>query len=155
MAMRAMISKFSRLIRGRRGVQTARKSSKRVEPATESEFIEVLHAQPQTRERGGQLQSFQEAEEAECATRARVARDLIVPRAQTLTFLPDPEEYLDPEEGDAIAGGLIVPRQETMIYIPDAEEYLDREEIDALRGRVEFDDDATGTHDMSGDEVDD
>eukprot|EP00928_Gymnodinium_smaydae_P085590 TRINITY_DN6910_c0_g2_i1.p1 TRINITY_DN6910_c0_g2~~TRINITY_DN6910_c0_g2_i1.p1 ORF type:complete len:135 (-),score=28.67 TRINITY_DN6910_c0_g2_i1:519-923(-) len=134
MAMRAMIGKLSRLIRGRRGVRASRKSTKRVEPALKSEFTEILYVEPPMWERGGQLQPCQEAEEAEPATRARVAGDLMMPRVQSLMYLPDLEEYVDPEEVDAMAGGLIMPRQETMIYIPDAEEYLDREEIDALLG---------------------
>eukprot|EP00928_Gymnodinium_smaydae_P090196 TRINITY_DN74037_c0_g1_i1.p1 TRINITY_DN74037_c0_g1~~TRINITY_DN74037_c0_g1_i1.p1 ORF type:complete len:159 (-),score=29.80 TRINITY_DN74037_c0_g1_i1:366-788(-) len=138
-AMRALIRKVASRVRGRREVRASRTSMKRVIPVvSESEFVNILPDEL--------------LDEAECA-QARDARAWTMPRTQTLMYLPDPEEYLGPEEVDAMAGNFITPRLETLMYIPDPEEYMDTEELDALLGG--FDDGAIITPDSSEDELDD
>eukprot|EP00928_Gymnodinium_smaydae_P081159 TRINITY_DN64728_c0_g1_i1.p1 TRINITY_DN64728_c0_g1~~TRINITY_DN64728_c0_g1_i1.p1 ORF type:complete len:164 (-),score=28.07 TRINITY_DN64728_c0_g1_i1:403-834(-) len=142
MAIQSLFRKFCYSIRGTRAVQSSRKATRRVKPVSELACAQILPGEPPSRDR-----------EPENAARARDARHSIIPRAQVMAHVPDPEEYMNLEEVDAMAEYDILPSWDTLMYIPDLEEYVDPEEVDVLRGR--FDDGAIGPPSSSEDEVDD
>eukprot|EP00928_Gymnodinium_smaydae_P022440 TRINITY_DN18846_c0_g1_i1.p1 TRINITY_DN18846_c0_g1~~TRINITY_DN18846_c0_g1_i1.p1 ORF type:complete len:145 (-),score=25.70 TRINITY_DN18846_c0_g1_i1:365-799(-) len=128
MAMRAMIRNCCRMIRGRRGVRGSRVEP--VSEFKFDEILPGDPESRERGGQLKLIQEANEAKCATSAHDSRdLTMPHALPLTHTPA---DPERHLVLEEIDAVARDEIMLPQETMIYIPDPQEYLDPEDLDAL-----------------------